>query len=56
MKNVYDFPDFESVISSKDLSVAINEGDFLPWENGVNKSKATEGKLLLADVKSVRFL
>lgn len=43
MKNVYDFPDFESVISSKGLSVAINEGDFLPWENGVNKRKPLKG-------------
>ena len=55
MKNVYNFPDFEPVISSKGLSVTLNEGDFLHWENRVSQSKATEKKPLLADIKSLRF-
>ena len=28
LKNTYDFPDFESVILSRGLSVTSNEGDF----------------------------
>ena len=50
MKNVYNFPDFESAISSKGLSAALNEGD-----NGVGQGKAPGGKSLLAHVKSVGF-
>ena len=53
--HVCDFPDFESVILSKGLSVTLNEGDFLQWENGVSQSNVIDGKPLLTDVKKVRF-
>ena len=54
-KNVYDFPDFSSIVNSKVIAVEMEVSDFKEYESKLSKAKCTNYPLL-ENVVVVRFV
>ena len=54
-KNVYDFPDFSSIVNSKGIAVEMEVSDFKEYESKLSKAKCTNYPLL-ENVVVVRFV